>query len=194
MGGPPQGGPLLPPPRGRAETGPGWLQAALAWLRGGSGEGAASAWAPGVGAPGEGPQRAPGHPIARPGRVRKRGRECASEDERGCNLGEVCAHLCVSYPERRVPHPSPLPTRLGEAHLGLAGQWGSPAATQGKLPDPGRAPLRCPECAKPSRAGSRPDLWGMVREPRDSGPSRLENGLGQPPRVLKLAPGGRRAQ
>lgn len=104
---------------------------------------------------------------------------------------ERCVHTWVSATQRRVPHPF----QRGGGRLTLG--WvamGVSCCNQGMLPAPGCGPLRCPECAKPSRAGSRPDLWGMVRETQDSGPSRLENGLGQPPRVLKLAPGGRRAQ
>lgn len=142
-----------PTTRGQSRDRPGWFQAALAWLRGGSGEGAAAAWAPGVGAQGRGPRW--GLVILQPTqeRVRKRGHECASEDECGCNLGEVCAHLGVSYPEEERPSPLTPSHEVGEAHIGLGSQWGSPAATQGKL---------LPQAVGPSTAQKVPSLAGLA--------------------------------
>lgn len=53
---------------------------------------------------------------------------------------EGCVHTWVSATQRRVPHPSPLPTRWGEAHAGLGSQWGL-------LLQPGDAP--CPRLWAP---------------------------------------------
>lgn len=54
---------------------------------------------------------------------------------------EMCLYISVSAaPRRGAPHPSPLPVRGGQAHIRLGSKWGSPAATQGKLPVPGGVP------------------------------------------------------
>lgn len=83
-------------------------------------------------------------------RVRKRGHECASEDECGCNLGEVRAPLGVSGPEEEGPHSSPLPTRRGEAHVGLG------SSPWGLLLQPGGSLL--PRAGGPSTAQNVPSL------------------------------------
>lgn len=62
---------------------------------------------------------------------------------------ERCVHTWVSATQRRVPHPSPLPTRWGEAHTGLGSQWGSPAATRGRS---------LPQAVGPSTAQNVPSL------------------------------------
>lgn len=103
-----------------------------------------------------------------------------------------CMHTWVSATQRkRGPHPF---QQGGGGSHGTGETMGVSCCNPGEAPCPRLWALHCPQRAKPRRAGRRPDLWGTVRETQDSGPSRLENGLGQPPRVLKLAPGGRRAQ
>ena len=108
---------------------------------------------------------------------------------------EMCVHIWVSAAHRmRVPHPSPLLARGVRLMWGWVANGGLLLQPRGKLPAPGCVPLHCPECAKPSRAGGGPDLWGMAGETQDPGPSSLKNGLGSPSRFPKLAPGGRKAQ
>lgn len=158
---------LGPPRRGPLPPPPG---AALRRGRGG-----ARAWAPG-----EGPRGTPVDP--QPTRKRSEcGHGCASGDERVYSPGDGCAN-----PDGAAPRREPLTLAPFQ---GDGGRWGSPAADRGRsLPRP--RPLHCPEGATPSSA-----VWGTVGGTQGPGPHRREKGPGPPPpRVPKLAPGGRRAQ
>lgn len=91
------------------------------------------------------------------------------------------------------PSPSPLSGGRGRRVLGR-GPLGSPAADRGSS-RPRATPPTARKGATPSSAGGGPDVWGMMGGTQGPDPHRLEKGPGPPPpRVPKLAPGGRRAQ
>lgn len=190
---PPQRGTFLPPLRGRAETGRAGFRRPLhgsAEVRGGLSLGTRRGGCPRRGTQDEAWSSYSPH---------RRGSVSV-----GMNVPlrtsvaatwEMCVHIWVSAAHRmRVPHPSPLLARGVRLMWGWVANGGLLLQPRGKLPAPGCVPLHCPECAKPSRAGGGPDLWGMAGETQDPGPSSLKNGLGSPSRFPKLAPGGRKAQ
>lgn len=100
------------------------------------------------------------------------------EPVRRCADVPLGARGCIQVsaaPRRGTPHPSPLPARGGQAHVGQGSERGSPAE---EAPCPGlHAPRCCPKCAKPSGAGG-----GLISGVQMEGPSTLvQAGPGQPP-------------
>lgn len=83
-------------------------------------------------------------------------------------------------PRTGTGHPSPLPVRGGQAHIGLGGRGGSPSAAWTRHTQRSRHWARSPGCSRGD-----PGPWTK----------RAGDGAGgQPLGVPELAPGGRRAQ